>query len=150
MTAILHLTDCDRRGRLLAIEQGANYRKVTILAERDLTTWTLRGHIRDGYASRGGTLLAEFSFEPVEYKNVTVCNKTVARSIIKPFLTVADTQVLSTVWITKNMYKRTSYSEPLLGQNVFCYDIEAEAADGETLRLAQGFVEISLEVTADV
>lgn len=150
MTAILHLTNFDKRGRLLAIEQGANYSKLNILTERDLTTWTLRGQIRDGYASRGGIVLVQFSFEPTEYKNVTVCKKTVAQSIIKPRLTVADTQALAAAWITKQMYQRTSWSEPLLGQNVFCYDIEAEAADGETLRLAQEFVEISLEVTADV
>lgn len=150
MTAILHLTNFDKRGRLLAIEQGANYSKLNILTERDLTTWMLRGQIRDGYASRGGIVLAQFSFEPTEYKNVTVCKKTVARSIIKPRLTVADTQALAAAWITKQMYQRTSWSEPLLGHNVFCYDIEAEAADGETLRLAQGFVEVSLEVTANV
>ena len=146
MTAVLHLINSSKR---YAVEQGATFRKVSLLHERDLTAWTAKGEIKNNYDNAGGETLGEFSFEPLEFKTVTICNEPRTRTVIIPFLSSEITEDLGLKWteakMTNRQYQR---EEPIVGKNAWVYDIYVkDAAATEIIRIAQGFIEVDLRVT---
>ncbi|MBW4597864.1 MAG: hypothetical protein KME46_34405 [Brasilonema angustatum HA4187-MV1] len=148
MTAVLHLTNNEHPGRRYAIEQGANFRKVTFMLDRDLTGWTVRGEIRTDYRENNGLVIAEFDFDPLEYKPVVICGMAVQRSLVIPTLSSSVTTSMGTEWVSRRMTQRRNASDqPQIGRNVWVYDVAAFTT-GERMRISQGFLEVDLEVTA--
>jgi hypothetical protein len=115
----------------LVIEQGADFNNLTFVLVGDYTAWLPRGQIRDDYASLGGTLKASFLFSPLILGEATLDDGTlVSGTLIRPSLTEIETRSLV-------------QSKGLR----WVYDIELQSPDGEVIRVTQGRVDISPEVT---
>lgn len=143
-----HLTLTDNFPANYSIEQGATWNWLTLVATGDYTGWTPKGQIRDKYLTEGGIIKASFSFSPLTYGEITLANNTkIFGTLIKPFMSAATTRTLN--WVESKMKLREfAYDKVIPGRNVWLYDIELESPSGEVIRLVQGFVEVSPEVTS--
>jgi hypothetical protein len=146
-SAIFHLTNIDNYPNRYAIEQGITFDWLTIVIEGDFTRWTPRGQIRDRYAEEGGIVKATFSFAPLILGSAALSTGGNATgTIVKPFLSQAQTKVLN--WLAAKMKVRTSEREQAIpGRNIWVYDLELESPEGNVLRILEGWVEVSPEVT---
>lgn len=148
MAVELHLTNIDNEKHRYSVEQGALYDKIIILHERDLTGWNFQGSIRTHYASLNGTVVTSFTFLPVVYEDVTICDVVKRRSVIKPRLSIASTQTMAQFWVNRGMRQRRTRGEaPIIGSNVWVYDIDARLGTEESIRIMQGYIDVDLEVT---
>jgi hypothetical protein len=145
--AIFHLTNTDNAPNRYAIEQGATFNWLTLVLDGDFTTWAPRGQIRDRYASSGGKVKSTFTFAPLVTGEVTLPNgQKINGTIIRPQLT--DEQTTTLDWAESKMVKRSNQKEQAIpGRNVWIYDVEMESPSGEVMRIVEGWVELSLEVT---
>lgn len=145
--AIFHLTNNDYPDKRYAIEQGASFNWLTLVADDDYTDWVPRGQIRTNYASSGGIIKASFNFLPLVIGETTLPNsdEIITGTIIKPYLTALQTASLD--WIETRMQNRNGCSSPVPGKNVWVYDIELESPQNTIIRIVEGFIEVSLEVT---
>lgn len=145
MVITLHLTDTDNAPNRYAIQQGATFNRLQVfLLGGDYTLWTPRGQIRDNYASRGGTVQAQFSFFPLQLGSLTIDGEEKIGTILRPFLSAYQTSLLN--W--SEVVPRQSVTErAVVGKNVWAYDIQVASPEGVVERVVEGFVEISMGVT---
>lgn len=147
-SAIFHLTLTDNYPKNFSIEQGTTFSWLTLVIDVNYSNWQPKGQIRNKYASDGGIVKAEFSFDPLVVGDVELPDGTTTNgTILRPKLTATQTTALD--WIESKMSTRSSSSDKIIpGKNVWVYDIElTNIATSEVLRVVQGFVEISPEAT---
>ena len=148
MPDVFHLTALDtydRYGKLLnlSIYQGVKKSFVIYYPDKDLTGYTLTGHIRKNYADNTNTILTSFNFLNVTYGNINANEGFF--SLVTPYLNPSQTQSLP---VTKN---RTNSSDRILvGSNVYVYDIEAKNpnnAEDIVKLIYPSYIEVRPEVT---
>lgn len=142
-----HLTSTDSPDNSRAIEQGANYASITFLVPANLSTWTVKGQVRDLYREDPESKVkADFSFEKLEYKEYEVNGTKGMYTAVKPLLTHEQTNALD--WIATGMRTRLNAKQTAVpGLNVWVYDIELFTPEGRIEKLARGYVEVIPEVT---
>jgi hypothetical protein len=143
---LFHLTDIEQYPHKNAIIQGSTLDWLNFIVRGDFSGWVPRGQIRNNYAGQGGVIKAEFSFDPLIYGTVILPSGLgVMGTLVKPKLSAAATDGLD--WVQSGMRKRAFVTEkPIVNRNVWVYDVEI-AKGAEVLRIAEGFVEVSLSVT---
>lgn len=146
-TLALHLTDIDSPPHRLAVRQGATYLyPAMIYTGLDLRGWDFRGQIRTNYASLGGELVAAFVFGEVLFSETPDPSDDatlIPKSILMPRIDWEATRLMDPT----GLRPRDSVDQPFRpGVNCWVYDIEAEL-DNKVVRLAEGFVQVNLEVT---
>lgn len=143
-----HLTSTDSYPYSYAIEQGASFNWLTFVIENeDYTDWLTRGQIRNNYPANGGVIKAAFSFDPSEYGEITLPNgNKVMGTRIKPKLSAEVTAGLD--WVqSKMILRKTRTDAPILGKNVWFYDIEIFNTLGDVIKISRGWVEVIPEAT---
>lgn len=80
----------------ITIIQGASWNETKFYYPGDISAGTAKGQIRTNMLDKSGALLAEFTFLPIVYGQVTVgTNPPVDRSIIFPQLSAAQTAAIA-------------------------------------------------------
>lgn len=143
---VFHLTAVDNYPYNYSIQQGATLDWLTFVVEGDYKDWLPRGQIRDKYPNTGGTIKAEFSFDPLIFGEVTLpTGIKIMGTKIKPKINASTTTAFD--WIQTKMQARKARTDTAVpGKNVWVYDIEL-VKDTEVIRLVQGNVEVSPNVT---
>lgn len=139
-----HLTRFDNDGGVVSpIHQGASF-QIVFHYFGDVSNYLARGQVRSDFASNGGSLLAEFEFDPLAYQLITKkdssqCMATVI--VAKLPASVTNTMPIPTL-------RKTIKDKNVVGIHVWVYDIELESPDGFVIRLIEGYVEVLPQVTS--
>lgn len=129
-------------GGCYAIQQGATLDWLTLYyKDRDISSWSPSGEIRNKYAYQGGQILATFNFDPLLWASVTEGTETFLATIIRPYLTAIDTLALPPT------LSRASQDRAIIGRNAFVYDIKLESSNGVVVVVSRGLVEVIPDVT---
>lgn len=141
-----HLTNIEQYPYKNAIIQGSSLDWLNFVITGDFSGWIPRGQIRNNYAQQGGIVKAEFGFEPLVFGTIILPSGLgVMGTLVKPRLSATATDGLD--WVASGMRKRQFVTEkPIINKNVWVYDVEI-SKDGDVIRIAEGFVEVSLSVT---
>lgn len=132
----------NENGNCFAIIQCQTLNEITFyLRDKDVSTYTPSGEIRDDYLDNQGNLLATFSFEPIVFGSVTINGETFDASVIKPTLTAVETRAIPATFPRYN-----SSTKLVQGINAYVYDLKLEGAT-ETIIPTRGLVEVLPVVT---
>lgn len=124
------LTDLDTPGKCYAPVQGDTFDWLDFFIEGDFTLWNPKGQIRDNVAEKAKLPpIVNFSFLPLTYGTYTITPEGMLAPVTGLFTKISPRLSAAQTALFLMRKQRLPGGKPLIGKNVFIYDVELTLGD---------------------